>query len=51
VHRSCADRLAAFGFLGGDAVRALDAPRGSTGNAGLLDQRAALQWVQTNVGP
>jgi para-nitrobenzyl esterase len=49
VHRSCADRLAAFGFLGGDAVRALDTPRGSTGNAGLLDQRAALQWAQANV--
>ncbi|ODQ82104.1 hypothetical protein BABINDRAFT_33070 [Babjeviella inositovora NRRL Y-12698] len=37
-------RLAAFGFLGGKEVKA----EGS-GNAGLLDQRIALQWVADNI--
>ena len=38
-------RLGAFGFL---ALPALDAedPSGSSGNFGLLDQQAALRWVQ-----
>ncbi len=40
-------RLGALGFLG---HRALAAESQSTGNYGLLDQRLALQWVQTNIG-
>eukprot|EP00041_Stephanoeca_diplocostata_P039423 m.1624505 g.1624505 ORF g.1624505 m.1624505 type:complete len:535 (-) comp25389_c0_seq6:4984-6588(-) len=41
-------RLNAFGFLGGNMLRRLD-PDGSTGNYGIQDQRAALQWVQENI--
>jgi hypothetical protein len=40
--------LAAFGHLVGKAYRSLD-PAGGTGNAGVLDQRAALQWVHDNI--
>ena len=42
-------RLAALGFLGGEALRALDAKDGSTGNMGIQDQRLAFQWVQDNI--
>lgn len=38
-------RLAGFGFLGGAEVEA-----SGTLNAGLLDQRQALQWVQRHIG-
>jgi para-nitrobenzyl esterase len=40
-------RLSAFGFL---ALRSLDAesPDNSSGNYGLMDQQAALRWVQNN---
>jgi para-nitrobenzyl esterase len=41
-------RLGAFGFLAHPALTAEDA-HGSSGNAGLLDQQAALRWVQTNI--
>ena len=42
-------RLGAFGFL---AHKALDAenPRHVSGNYGLLDQQAAMKWVQHNIG-
>ncbi len=41
-------RLSAFGFLGGAKLR--DGGAGnSTGNWGLLDQRAVLQWVRDNL--
>ena len=40
-------RVGAFGFLALDALAREDA-RGATGNAGLLDQREALRWVQRN---
>lgn len=42
-------RLNVFGFLGSEELRQRD-PKGGTGNAGILDQRAALQWVQDNIG-
>jgi para-nitrobenzyl esterase len=39
-------RLGALGFL---ADQALEAPNGSSGNYGLMDQQAALRWVQQNI--
>jgi len=41
-------RLGVFGFLAHPALTAEDAHH-SSGNAGLLDQQAALRWVQTNI--
>ena len=41
-------RLGAFGWLGGDELRERDPHRGSTGNWGLLDNIAALKWIQAN---
>jgi para-nitrobenzyl esterase len=41
-------RLGPFGFLAHDLLAAED-PDGSTGNYGLLDQRAALHWVRDNI--
>lgn len=38
-------RLGAFGYLGSERLRASD---GSTGNYGIQDQRAALEWVHRN---
>ncbi|MFF4763114.1 carboxylesterase/lipase family protein [Streptomyces sp. NPDC001292] len=40
-------RLGALGFL---AHPALESSRGSAGNYGLMDQQAALRWVQRNIG-
>ena len=40
-------RLGLFGWLGGWQMRTLD-PRGSSGNLGMLDQRAALRWANAN---
>ena len=40
-------RLGALGFL---AHPALAAPDGSSGNYGLMDQQAALRWVQRDIG-
>jgi carboxylesterase type B len=39
-------RLGMFGFLGGSQVA-----QDGVQNAGLLDQRAALLWVQRNIRP
>jgi para-nitrobenzyl esterase len=41
-------RLGPFGFLVHTALAAED-PNGSSGNYGLLDQRATLQWVRDNI--
>ncbi|KAK4504987.1 hypothetical protein PRZ48_002950 [Zasmidium cellare] len=38
-------RLGAFGWLGGSDFQ----KQGGTSNAGLLDQRLALEWVQQNI--
>ena len=41
-------RLGAFGFLGSSDLASMSAD-GSTGNYGLQDQRAAMQWVRDNI--
>ncbi len=41
-------RLNIFGFLAHPELSA-EAPYGASGNYGLLDQNAALQWVQKNI--
>ena len=41
-------RLNIFGFLGSENLRQRS-PDGGTGNYGIQDQRAALQWVQENI--
>ena len=40
-------RLGALGFL---ADPALSGPSGASGDYGLMDQQAALRWVQNNIG-
>ncbi len=42
------DRLGALGFLALDELRT-DNPEGTVGNWALLDQVAALKWVQKNI--
>ena len=44
IYVSMQYRLDAFGFLAGNAVR-----ENGAANVGLLDQRAALNWVQRNI--
>jgi para-nitrobenzyl esterase len=41
-------RLGALGFLADTALASH--PGGSAGNYGLMDQQAALRWVQANIG-
>jgi para-nitrobenzyl esterase len=42
-------RLGPFGFLAHSALTAEDPAYPSSGNYGLLDQRAALAWVRTHI--
>ena len=42
-------RLGALGFLAHPALDA-ESPHNSSGNYGIMDQVAALQWVQRNIG-
>ncbi|KAH7015865.1 Alpha/Beta hydrolase protein [Ilyonectria destructans] len=44
IYVSVQYRLGALGFLAGD-----DIDQDGTSNAGLLDQRAALEWVRSNI--
>src|SRR4030095_10402670 len=41
-------RLGALGFLAHPALASR--PGGPSGNYGLMDQQAALRWVQRNIG-
>ena len=41
-------RLGIFGFFADEALAA-ESPNGTTGNYGLLDQIAALEWVRDNI--
>ena len=41
-------RLGVFGYFADEALAA-ESPNGTTGNYGLLDQIAALRWVQENI--
>jgi para-nitrobenzyl esterase len=41
-------RMGWTGFLGANELRALD-PAGSTGNAGIQDQRFAMEWVRKHI--
>ena len=43
-------RLGVLGFFNHSALAAEDAAYPYAGNQGLLDQRAALQWVRDNIG-
>ncbi len=48
VFVNCAYRLGIFGYYASDDLRA-ESPNDTTGNYGLLDQIAALQWVHDNI--
>ena len=45
---NCAYRLGVFGYYANELPQA-ESPNGTTGNYGLLDQIAALQWVHDNI--
>ncbi len=45
---NCAYRLNVFGYYANEALAA-ESPNGTTGNYGLLDQIAALRWVNENI--
>ena len=45
---NCAYRLGVFGYYAADDLKT-ESPNGTTGNYGLLDQIAALKWVNDNI--
>lgn len=45
---NCAYRLGVFGYYAADDLKE-ESPNNTTGNYGLLDQIAALQWVYDNI--
>ena len=45
---NCAYRLNVFGYYANELLQQ-ESPNGTTGNYGLLDQIAALQWVHDNI--
>ena len=45
---NCAYRLNVFGYYANELLQE-ESPNGTTGNYGLLDQIAALQWVHDNI--
>jgi len=48
VYVNCAYRLGVFGYYAAEDLRK-ESPNGTTGNYGLLDQIAALNWVYNNI--
>ncbi len=48
VFVNCAYRLGVFGYYAAEDLKE-ESPNGTTGNYGLLDQIAALQWVHDNI--
>ena len=46
---AAADRLNLFGFLAAEELRGRDKAGGSTGNYGIQDQRAAMEWTHKNI--
>ncbi|MEW5983635.1 MAG: carboxylesterase family protein [Acidobacteriota bacterium] len=49
LYAAIAYRVGALGFMAHPELSA-ESPRGTSGNWGLLDQVAALQWIQRNIG-
>ena len=49
IYVNCAYRVGVFGYYAADDLKA-ESPNGTTGDYGLLDQIAALQWVRDNIG-
>ncbi|MBP3279396.1 MAG: carboxylesterase family protein [Butyrivibrio sp.] len=48
VYVNCAYRLGVFGYYAAEDLKE-ESPNGTTGNYGLLDQIAALNWVYNNI--
>lgn len=48
VYVNCAYRLGVFGYYAAEDLKK-ESPNGTTGNYGLLDQIAALNWVYNNI--
>ena len=49
IYVNCAYRVGVFGYYAADDLKT-ESPNGTTGDYGLLDQIAALQWVRDNIG-
>ena len=48
IYVNCAYRVGVFGYYAADDLKE-ESPNGTTGDYGLLDQIAALQWVRDNI--